>query len=97
MDIYFIMVEAVPGRDHPESRLYGGAYIDCWVKAGSEKDAVAKAMEYIDGENWSCVCLEDVAVVERSRYLDLPDSLICFDAAGENGLAAMFYTWPAEG
>lgn len=96
MDIYFIIIEAVPRRENPESRLYGGAYINCWVKAGSEKEAVGKAMEYIEGEHWSGVYLEEVDVAERSRYFDLPESLACFDMAGETGVAAMFYTWLVE-
>ncbi|MBO5088534.1 MAG: hypothetical protein J6C01_07650 [Lachnospiraceae bacterium] len=94
MVIYYLMVKAVPNYNNPESEKFGGAYINCWVKASTQKDAINCIKEYIVEENWTFVNIEDVSVVERSLYLDKPDSLKCYDDACEYGICATFYTWP---
>ena len=94
--IYYLMVEATPHHDNPESKEYGGAYINCWVKADTPADAEQKAKEYIHGQYWSFVKLEDVFTVQREQYLDEPDSLDGYDNAVQYGLDAIFYTWPME-
>ena len=96
MDIYITIIEAVPDCSNPEREQYAGAYINCWVRAKSEQDAISRAMEYIDSEHWRCIQLEEISVAERSRYADLPDSLACFDAACEQGIAALFHIWLNE-
>ena len=96
MIIYYLMAEAVPHHDNPESKEYSGAYINCWVKADTPKDALHKAKEYICEEHWSFVKLEDIFTVQRERYLNEPDSLEAYDNASRYGLGAIFYTWPIE-
>lgn len=96
MIIYYVMVEAVPNHDNPESKEYGGAYINCWVKADTPVDAVKKVKEYIQKENWGCTNIEDVFSVQRERYLEELDSLECYDNAVQHGLDAIFYTWPID-
>ena len=96
MIIYYLMVEAVPHLDNPESTEYSGAYINCWVKANTPKEALNKAKEYILKEHWSFVKVEDIFTVQRERYLDEPDSLEAYDNATRYGLDAIFYTWPIE-
>ena len=96
MIIYYLMAEAVPHHDNPESKEYSGAYINCWVKADTPADAVKKAKEYIHNENWDFVSIEDIFSVQRERYLEDPDSLECYDNAIQYGLDAIFYTWPID-
>ena len=94
--IYYLMVEAVPNCNNPESKKYSGAYINCWVKADSPVDAVKKVKKYIHKENWDLVNIEDVFSTQRERYLEEPDSLECYDNAVQYGLDAIFYTWPID-
>jgi len=94
--IYCVMVEAVPNRNNPESKEYGGAYINCWIKADTPEEAVKQAKEYIHKENWELVKIEDINCVRRERYLDEPDALECYDNAEQYGLDAIFYTWPID-
>ena len=96
MIIYYLMAEAVPHHDNPESKEYSGAYINCWVKAATPKDALHKAKEYICEGHWSFVKLEDIFTVQRERYLNEPDSLEAYDNASRYGFDAIFYTWPIE-
>ena len=96
MTVYYLMVEAVPHHNNPESKEYSGAYINCWVKADTPTDALCKVKEYIHEQHWSFVKLEDIFTVQRERYLDEPDSLEGYDNASQYGLDAIFYTWPRE-
>ena len=94
MPIYYLMIEAIPSRSNPESKALGGAYLNCWVKASSPKDALNKAKEYIDRENWVFIKTEDIWIARRHLYVDLPESLECYEEACKYGLSVIFNTWP---
>lgn len=96
MAVYYLMMEAVPKPDNPEGRELGGAYVNCWVRAASKRAAEKKAREYIDAENWVYIKTEEAFIPDRRSYLDELDSLKCYDAACENGISAVFYTWPVH-
>ena len=92
MDIYYLMIEAVPNPDNPESEECKGAYINFWIKASTPEEALSLAKEYVDEENWSYVSTEDIGIARRA-LIDDPDSLQCYNEACEYGLAAAFYVW----
>ena len=92
MFIYYLMVEAVPHHNNPESKKYGGAYINCWVKADTPTQALRKAKEYIYQQNWVFIKAEDTFTVQREGYIEEPDSLQGYDNALQYGLDAVFYT-----
>ena len=96
MAIYYLMIEATPNSNNPESKEFGGAYVNCWVKASTQKDALKKAKEYIKVENWMFIKNEDIWEAQRQSYIDLPESLECYDEACKIGLSAIFNTWPIE-
>ena len=96
MMIYYLMLEAIPCHNNPESNEFGGAYINCWVKASTQKEALQRAKEYIKNENWMFIKTEDIWEAQRQSYIDLPDSLECYDEACKNGLSAIFNTWPID-
>ncbi len=96
MAIYYFMIEAVPCEDNAERLEYGSAFINCWVKAETEKAALAKAKAYVAEEKWEFKNIEEMFPARREWYLDEPESLACFDEAQQYGLSAIFYTWPLE-
>ena len=96
MAIYYIMMEAIPNSNNPERNEFGGAYINCWVKASTQKEALKKAKEYIKDENWMFIKNEDIREAQRQSYIDLPESLECYDEACKIGLSAIFNTWPID-
>ena len=96
MAIYYIMIEAAPNNSNPESKEFGGAYVNCWVKATTQKEALKKAKEYIKDENWMFIKNEDIWEAQRQSYIDLPESLECYDEACKIGLSAIFNTWPID-
>ena len=92
MKIFYYMVEAVPHKNNPDYKQYEGAYVNCWVKAASRMEALSKIKEYLKNEeNWLYTKTEEVCVVRREQYLDIPESLAAFDYACENGLSVQFY------
>lgn len=96
MDIYYLMIEAIPNKDNAESEEVGGAYINFWVKAKTKENALIKAKKYVDEVNWKSIKVEDTLIAKRDLYIDEPDSLDGYDEAYENGIAAIFYTWPID-
>lgn len=96
MVIFYFMIEAAPNRNNPESKKFGGAYINCWVKAETQKDAFIRVKKYIDEENWMFIKTEDIFIAQRHLYIDKPDSLDCYDEACKNGISAIFHTWPID-
>ena len=96
MAIYYIMIEATPNTSNPESKKFGGAYINCWVKASTQKEALKRAKDYIKNENWMFIKTEDIWEAQRQSYIDLPESLECYDDACKIGLSAIFNTWPID-
>lgn len=96
MTIYYIMIEAIPNRSNPECNKFGGAYINCWVKASTQKEALKRAKEYIKEENWIFIKAEDIWAAQRQSYIDLPESMVCYDEACKIGLSAIFNTWSID-
>ncbi len=96
MTIYYVMIEGVPKETNPESEETQGAYIDVWVKTESLEDAIQKAKDYVDHEEWEVDHIEESAEVLREDYIDDPDLLECYDEACEKGISAIFYTWDQE-
>ena len=62
MTIYYLMIEAIPSCSNPESNGFGGAYVNCWVKASTQEDALKRVKEYIAEEHWEFVSIEDIWV-----------------------------------
>ena len=96
MEIYYFMIEAVPGLNNPEHTLYGGAYINCWIKAASKSEALNKAKAHIEEENWQMLKVEDSFIAQRHMYEDDTEGMECYDEARRGGLASVFYTWLTE-
>ena len=65
MTIYYIMIEAIPYRNNPESKEFVGAFVNCWVKASTQKDALKRVQEFIKNENWIFMKVEDIWEAQR--------------------------------
>ena len=94
--VYYFLIEAVPSCVNPEICEVSGAYVNCWVKAETKAFALIKIKEHLKEENWLYVRTEDVFIAERERYIDIPESLECYDFACENGIGSIFYTWLSD-
>ena len=93
MNIYYLMIEAVPDKSNPESKQFGGAFINFWVKTETVKEALEETKKYISEENWKYIKTEEMFIVERDFYIDNPESLEYYDNACECGMSVCFYMW----
>ncbi len=96
VDMYYIMFEAKPLPDNPESEECGGAYINVWVNSEDSNFAMERAKNYIRNEGWEIIKVEDMFVTNSQRYEDEPESLECFNEALEYGISALFHIWEKE-
>lgn len=96
MTVYYVMIEGKPKDTNPESAETEGAYIDVWVKSDLLEDAVQKAKDYVEQEEWEVISVEESAEAVREDYVDDSDLLECYDEACEEGISALFYTWDED-
>ena len=96
MTVYYVMIEGKPKDTNPESAETKGAYIDVWVKSDLLEDAVQKAKDYVEQEEWEVISIEESAEAAREDYVDDSDLLECYDEACEEGISALFYTWDED-
>lgn len=96
MKIYYLMIEAIPSLNNPESKKFGGAYVNCWVKASTQKEALKKVKDYINQENWVFIRTEDIWIAQRDSYINIPDSLESYDEACKYGSSFVFNIWPID-
>lgn len=96
MHIYYLMMEAKPCSNNPESHQFGGAYVNCWVKAQNARLALQSAENFLNSEGWEFVNVEEMDLSSRDSYLDEPEFLDCYDSACQNGVGAIFNTWEIE-
>lgn len=94
MKIYYLFLEGKPFTNNEESKEVAGAYINCWVKAKNESSAKDLALKYIHTEGWEILNIEDIYIVNRKIYSDIPESLECYCQAKKYGVGAIFNTWP---
>lgn len=90
------MMEIAPNGDNEECE---GAFLDCWVKAETEQEAVDVAKDYAETQGWEFIGLEEVSVVTREQYTDDEedaDSLEAYDEAFREGISGIIYTWSDE-
>ena len=96
MKIYYLLLEGRPSINNEEREGVAGAYINCWIKAKDDTDAKDKALEYVTAEGWEIMNIEEICIVKRERYVDMPDSLECYKRAINCGIGAIFNTWPID-
>ena len=92
--MFYFSFEAIPKHNTPQAAELGGAYVNCWLKGGSRREAELKARALIDAAGWIVGSKEDEATVERADYADRPESLARFDQAQLHGSCVVFHTYP---
>jgi len=90
--VWYFMIHASP---HPTSnnRMYGGAYVSCWVNYPHEEGALVLAKYYIRCSGWQCRKVHDRKWGRRSDYVG-KKSLRYFDEAAKDGSSFVFHTYP---
>ena len=98
MTIFFIQYKTIPLPESDDYESKGGAYVNCFIRENSEKNAVNLALASLKSFGWHIVTVEDAPkVAHRKEYLESePEWLEAFDTAVQDGECYIFHTWPNE-
>jgi hypothetical protein len=94
--IYYFLFEVLPDQNSEHFEESGGAFVDCWVKSDSEREAERIAVEVIRIDGWRIQSLHDSFIAEKDRYADDPEILELYEQAEMAGESYLFNIWPAE-
>jgi len=73
----------------------GGAFVNCWVDAASEREAVAIAQAKVREAAWEPEPTESVGLVTIDDYTDGATEREYFEQALLDGVVIVFHNWPA--
>lgn len=108
MPIFFLQFEAHP---MPESEAFeesGGAFVNCWLRADSGKDAERRASVAVRENGWHIISVEEECrEVDASDYADdedddeedqdeNSDNREYYEQALTDGECYVFHQWPHE-
>lgn len=94
---YFLQFEGVPDANDTEHAEFGGAIINCWVRAPSLDAALAIAATDIEAAGWTIGEPLEAYTIERAEYTDDQQTAIeRFDQAQIDGEVYQFHTYPLD-
>ena len=96
MTIYYFLFEALPDQNSEHFKESGGAFVNCWVKSDSEREAERVAVEAIRNDGWYIQSLHDCFIAEKDRYAGDPEILELYEQAEVEGESYLFNIWPPE-
>jgi hypothetical protein len=95
--VFYLQFEATPLPQSEHFRLCGGAYVNCWVNAGSAPQAQKMAATAIVENGWLIVGIEERGYeVTEQWYVDDDETFEYFQQALNEGECYVFHQWPAE-
>ena len=94
VSIYFLQFEATPRRDSPYDGDADGAFVNCWVQAGTPDEAEALAAEGIRSKGWIVGAADEAHPVERTDYRAAQGKgLAYFEQALRERMVVIFYAY----
>ena len=93
MKIYYFLFEVAPDEHFKES---GGAFVNCWVRSDSKREAERIAVGAIRNDGWYIQSLHDSFIAEKDRYEDDPEILELYEQAEIEGESYLFNICPPE-
>jgi hypothetical protein len=97
MHIFYIQFEAEP---QPKSEAFGscgGAYVNCWVQASSELEAIVKASAAVSESGWKILSVEEeCSEASEDWYSNDDEGREYFHRAVSDGECYVFHQWPLE-
>jgi hypothetical protein len=96
MEMFYLQYRCIPSETSDNYRELGGAYISCWIKAVSIKDARTIAELEIQENQWIVQELEESGPIKREDYEKDDESHEYYQQAEIDGEVYVFDTWPNE-
>jgi uncharacterized protein with PIN domain len=96
MTIFYAQYEAVPLPQSEEFGECGGAYISCWLRAQSEREAADLVSALLQDRGWQIVSVEEECrEVTAAVYSEDEEGRGHYDQAVMDGECYVFHQWPA--
>ena len=92
--IHFFQYETRPILDSEINAGIGGAYVNCWIQADTEVEAVHQAEQIVHDNGLAITEVMAAFRVTRDFYQDNEEGLAHFEEAVREGQRVVIYTWP---
>jgi hypothetical protein len=97
MPIFYVQYEAVPAPGSGDFETAGGAYVNCWVEAGSEREAQKLTYTALSESGWTIQAVEETCrEVTELSYSENDQGLEHYRQAASDGECYVFHQWPVE-
>lgn len=93
--MFMIRLHATPSQESPDHGQCGGAYINCWIVAGSFEEATQRAQRDVRGFGWQPESVERAVRITREEC-DNERARELFDQAMIDKEVYEFHTYPVE-
>ena len=92
----FVLIAAIQDPEAEHDEEYGGAYVSCWIKDQTLRNALHIAKGWIQDAGWFVEEIEEQYPVTAEDYTDKPDSAQYYAQALIDGEVFVYHVFPAE-
>lgn len=92
--MFYFRIEATPSLENEADAETGGAFVNCWIDFKIQDGAEELARYYIKQAGWVPGETEAARWVEKEEYREMPETLVWFTEAEEDGVCLVFHSWP---
>jgi hypothetical protein len=93
--MYFLVYHVKPLSGFNNGKSIGGAYVSCWIEAGTEQKARKIAITEIKDLQWEILEIDRCYEVNKEN-LDTPSQIEFYNQALIDGQVFIFHTYPAS-
>jgi hypothetical protein len=96
MSIYIVKFKCKPMQNAPESKEFGGAYINCWIEATNIDKAFDLARDRVNETNWQILKTEDKFEIIRDDLANDPTGQKYYDQTLIDKWILNIHTYPKK-
>jgi hypothetical protein len=94
--LFIVTITARPTLQLEGFAELGGAYVNCWIDAPGEAEAVAHAEAEVRAADWIVVTVDSVRSVTSKDYADEITGRAYLEQAMIDGVVLVFHTWSLD-
>jgi hypothetical protein len=97
MSVFCVQYEVAPSLGSANLETAGGAYVNCWVEASSEREARGQTSAAIEESGWTILAIEEQCrEVTDGECAEGDEGLEHYRQAVMDGECYVFHQWPVE-
>jgi hypothetical protein len=94
--MFYLRLASRPRLGTAYHSQYGGALVNCWVRAPTPAEAERVARGMIEAQGWLAEDLEESRRVTQSDYPPGASGAESYAQAEDEGRCAVFHVWPRD-